>query len=66
VQPEEGFLLWSDNMQVPVGASHAFSAEKFMDFVYRPEVQVATDLRPLTRRWGNGRSRTPSSGLIGA
>jgi spermidine/putrescine transport system substrate-binding protein len=40
VQPEEGFLLWSDNMQVPVGAPHAFTAQKFMDFVYRPEVQV--------------------------
>jgi spermidine/putrescine transport system substrate-binding protein len=40
VQPEEGFLLWSDNMQIPVGAPHAFTAEKFMDFVYRPEVQV--------------------------
>lgn len=40
VRPEEGFLLWSDNMQVPVGAPHAFTAEKFMNFVYRPEVQV--------------------------
>jgi spermidine/putrescine transport system substrate-binding protein len=40
VRPEEGFLLWSDNMQVPVGAPHAFTAEKFIDFVYRPEVQV--------------------------
>ena len=40
VQPEEGFLLWSDNMQVPVGAPHAFTAQKFMDFVYRPEVQA--------------------------
>ncbi|MEA2417975.1 MAG: spermidine/putrescine transport system substrate-binding protein [Thermoleophilaceae bacterium] len=40
VQPEEGFLLWSDEMQIPVGAPHAYTAEKFMDFVYRPEVQV--------------------------
>ena len=40
VQPEEGFLLWSDNMQVPVGAPHAFTAQRFMDFVYRPEVQA--------------------------
>ena len=40
VQPEEGFLLWADNMQIPVGAPHAFTAQKFMDFVYRPEVQV--------------------------
>jgi spermidine/putrescine transport system substrate-binding protein len=27
-------------MQIPVGAPHAFTAQKFMDFVYRPEVQV--------------------------
>ena len=40
VKPEEGFLLWSDNMQVPVGAPHAYTAQKFMDFVYRPEVQA--------------------------
>ena len=41
VQPEEGFLLWSDDMQIPVGAPHAFTAQKLMDFVYRPEVQLA-------------------------
>jgi spermidine/putrescine transport system substrate-binding protein len=40
VQPEEGFLLWSDNMQIPVGAPSAFTAQRMMDFVYRPEVQV--------------------------
>jgi len=39
-RPEEGFLLWSDNMQIPVGAPHAYTAEKLMDFVYRPDVQV--------------------------
>ncbi len=41
VQPEEGFLLWSDDMQIPVGAPHASTAQKLMDFVYRPEVQLA-------------------------
>jgi spermidine/putrescine transport system substrate-binding protein len=40
VQPEEGFMLWTDNMQIPVGAPHAFTAEKFMDFVYQPEIQA--------------------------
>lgn len=38
--PEEGFTLWSDNMQIPVGAPNAFTAQKFMDFVYDPEVQA--------------------------
>ena len=28
-------------MQIPVGAPHAYTAQKFMDFVYRPEVQLA-------------------------
>jgi len=38
--PETGVHLWTDNMQVPVGAPHAFTAQKMMDFVYRPEVQA--------------------------
>jgi spermidine/putrescine transport system substrate-binding protein len=42
--PDEGFMLWTDEMQVPVGAPHAFTAEKLIDFVYRPEIQ-----RQLTR-----------------
>jgi spermidine/putrescine transport system substrate-binding protein len=31
-------MLFSDNMQIPVGAPHAFTAQKFMDFVYQPEI----------------------------
>ena len=41
VHPEEGFMLWTDNMQIPVGAPHAYTAEKMMDFVYQPEIQAA-------------------------
>jgi spermidine/putrescine transport system substrate-binding protein len=40
VIPESGGHLWTDNMQIPVGAPHAFTAEKFIDFVYRPEIQA--------------------------
>lgn len=40
VAPESGVHLWTDNMQIPVGAPAAFTAEKFIDFVYRPEVQA--------------------------
>jgi spermidine/putrescine transport system substrate-binding protein len=36
--PEEGFMVFTDSMQIPVGAPHAFTAEKFMDFVYEPEI----------------------------
>jgi len=39
VQPREGYMLWTDNLQVPVGAPHADAARKLIDFYYRPEVQ---------------------------
>jgi spermidine/putrescine transport system substrate-binding protein len=38
--PESGFHLWTDNMQIPVGAPAAYTAEKFMNFVYDPQVAV--------------------------
>jgi spermidine/putrescine transport system substrate-binding protein len=38
--PEEGFMLWSDNMQIPVGAPQAYTAQKLIDFVYDPEIQA--------------------------
>jgi spermidine/putrescine transport system substrate-binding protein len=40
VAPESGVHLWTDNMQVPVGAPEAYTAQKMMDFVYQPEVQA--------------------------
>jgi spermidine/putrescine transport system substrate-binding protein len=40
VIPETGAGLWTDNMQIPVGAPAAFTAQKMIDFVYRPEVQA--------------------------
>jgi spermidine/putrescine transport system substrate-binding protein len=40
VVPESGGMLWTDNMQIPVGAPHAYTAEKFIDYVYQPEVQA--------------------------
>jgi spermidine/putrescine transport system substrate-binding protein len=39
--PEEGFMIFTDSMQIPVGAPHAFTAQKMIDFVYRPEIQAA-------------------------
>jgi spermidine/putrescine transport system substrate-binding protein len=50
VAPEEGFTLSYDNMEVPVGAPHAFTAEKFIDFVYRPEIQapIAAEVNYVT------------------
>jgi spermidine/putrescine transport system substrate-binding protein len=40
VAPETGVHLWTDNMEVPVGAPEPYTAEKFMDFVYDPEIQA--------------------------
>jgi spermidine/putrescine transport system substrate-binding protein len=40
IAPETGVHLWTDNMQIPIGAPHAFTAQKMIDFVYRPEVQA--------------------------
>jgi spermidine/putrescine transport system substrate-binding protein len=40
VSPETGVNLWTDNMQIPVGAPNAYTAQKMIDFVYRPEVQA--------------------------
>jgi len=38
--PDEGCMLWSDNMVIPVGAPNTAAALEFMDFVYEPEVQA--------------------------
>ena len=40
VLPETGGMLWTDNMQIPVGAPHAYTAEKLIDYFYIPEVQA--------------------------
>ncbi len=39
-QPDVGFMVFTDSMQIPVGAPHAFTAEKMIDFVYDPEIQA--------------------------
>lgn len=38
VAPEEGLVLWSDNMLVPNLAQHQANAEAWMDYYYRPDV----------------------------
>ena len=34
-------MIFTDSMQIPVGAPHAFTAEKLIDFYYDPEIQAA-------------------------
>jgi spermidine/putrescine transport system substrate-binding protein len=38
VVPEEGAVLWTDNMAIPKAAKHPLDAITYMDYVYRPEV----------------------------
>jgi spermidine/putrescine transport system substrate-binding protein len=35
--PDDGAMIWTDNMLIPLGG-HAYTASVFMDYVYRPEV----------------------------
>ena len=39
--PESGGTLWTDNMIIPIGATHKKNAEKWMNFYYDP-VNAAT------------------------
>jgi spermidine/putrescine transport system substrate-binding protein len=43
VTPEEGLMLWSDNMLIPAPATHKANAEQLIDYYYDPAVaaQVA-------------------------
>ena len=36
--PEEGAILWTDNMLLPAEVEHPYAAEVMMNFVYEPEV----------------------------
>jgi spermidine/putrescine transport system substrate-binding protein len=38
VVPEEGLMIWADNMMVPNKADHKANAEALMDYYYEPEV----------------------------
>ncbi len=38
--PEEGCILWSDNMVIPIGAPNPTAAYAFMNYVYEPEHQA--------------------------
>jgi spermidine/putrescine transport system substrate-binding protein len=38
VVPEEGGLIWTDNMCIPTAAQHPVDAITMMDYVYQPEI----------------------------
>jgi len=41
VIPQEGALIWSDNLCIPASAPHKGNAEKFMNYLLEPEVGAA-------------------------
>lgn len=50
VIPEEGGVLWTDNMMIPQGAEHPYAAEVLMNYVYQPEIaaQIAAFVNYVT------------------
>jgi spermidine/putrescine transport system substrate-binding protein len=48
--PDEGGMIWTDNMLVPKGAQHKYTAELFIDFVYDPKIaaQIAAYVNYVT------------------
>jgi spermidine/putrescine transport system substrate-binding protein len=38
VVPEEGCMIWTDNMVIPKGATNKYTAELMMNFVYDPAI----------------------------
>jgi spermidine/putrescine transport system substrate-binding protein len=45
VLPQEGALLWGDNFIIPANSSHKYTAEIFLNFLQRPEInaQIANE-----------------------
>jgi spermidine/putrescine transport system substrate-binding protein len=50
VLPDEGGMLWTDNMLIPKGAQHKYTAELMIDFVYDPVIaaQIAAWVNYVT------------------
>ncbi len=38
--PDEGVIIWTDNMCIPLGAENPVDAITYMDYVYQPEIQA--------------------------
>ncbi len=62
VAPEEGQMIWSDNMLVPNLATHQTSAEEWINYYYEPEVAAKLAayvwyICPVKRPGGDGEGR---------
>ena len=36
--PDEGCIIWSDDMVIPIGAPNPGAAYEFLNFIYQPEI----------------------------
>jgi spermidine/putrescine transport system substrate-binding protein len=48
--PDEGAIIWTDNMMIPIGAENPVDAATYMDYVYDPDVagQIAQWVNYIT------------------
>ena len=58
--PEEGAMLFTDNMMIPKGAAHPYAAETMMNYVYDPEVAGEDHRLRELHPAGEGRARRSS------
>ncbi len=69
VMPEQGCMLWSDNMVIPVGAPNPTAAYAWMNYVYKPEnqAQIANynyyvtpvdGVQPILQKEGSGAAKS--------
>ena len=43
VFPDEGYMLWTDNMMIPKGASNPYNSHLWMNFYYQPKVAAMVE-----------------------
>ena len=65
VMPDEGCMLWSDNMVIPVGAPNPTAAYAWMNYVYKPENQAQIAELQLLPDPGRRRPADPREGGLG-
>jgi spermidine/putrescine transport system substrate-binding protein len=70
VMPDEGCMIFTDNMVIPVGAPNVAGALEYMNYVYEPEVQApitnyiqyvtpVTGVQEIFEKEGNNQATNP-------
>lgn len=45
IYPEEGFVIWIDNLAIPAKAKHLNNAHRFINFILRPDVAAKISMK---------------------